>query len=56
MTSSWLIKALIFSMTTITHTAVVINFPGGVPAKQVLRGAVKHHFDDKFLANKGIDF
>lgn len=36
--------------------AVVFDFQSGVPTKLVLRGAVKHHFDDKFLDNKGIDF
>jgi hypothetical protein len=35
---------------------VVFDFQGGIPAKLVLRGAVKHHFDDKFLANKGINY
>jgi hypothetical protein len=35
---------------------MVFDFPGGVPAKPVLWGAVKHHFDKKFLANKGIDY
>jgi hypothetical protein len=36
--------------------AVVFDFQSGVPTKPVLWGVVKHHFDDKFLANKGIDF
>lgn len=36
---------------------VVLNFQAGSPQKKdFLWGAVKHHFDDKFLANKGIDF
>jgi hypothetical protein len=36
---------------------VVIDFPSGVSTKTVFSwGSVKHHFDDKFLANKGIDF
>lgn len=41
--------------TTYTPT-VMLDFSSGVPAKPVSWGSVKHHFDDKFLANKGIDF
>lgn len=36
---------------------LMFNFRTGSPQKiTFLWGIVKHHFDDKFLANKGIDF
>lgn len=43
-------------MGSFTHIAVVFDFQDGVPKKPVSWGVVKHHFDDNFLANKGIDF
>lgn len=35
---------------------LMLDFQTGVPAKPALWGMVKHHFDDKFIANKGIDY
>ena len=43
-------------MTSKYNKIVVFHFQIGVPSGPVRRGVLKHHFDDKFLANKGIDF
>jgi hypothetical protein len=34
----------------------MFDFHMGVPMKFASWGSLKHHFDEKYLANKGIDF
>jgi hypothetical protein len=44
-------------MATFDTWFLVLDFPVGSPQREdSLRDVVKHHFDDKYLANKGIDF